>query len=259
MIVWREKVLATAVHFLVTLAFAACTAALIFLVWFPAPFATMLGGTGLFMLVVGCDLALGPLISLVIYNSRKSRRELITDYAIIGVVQIAALVYGVFILAGTRPVYVVFSLDRLEITTARDISDKELAAARDPSYARLPLTGPRFVGIRVSPADHNDALTESLNGNEEHMRPRFFVPYDALLPNIRQRAKPIEELEKRLPGSKPLLDAAMRDVSSRNPELPPALVRWLPVHHRKGFWTALINLEDGKPVAYVDFDPYGKD
>ena len=45
MIVWREKFIATAIHFLVTLALAACAAALIFLVWFPSPFATMIGGT----------------------------------------------------------------------------------------------------------------------------------------------------------------------------------------------------------------------
>ena len=61
-----------------------------------------------------CDLALGPLISLVIYNSRKARRKLIIDYTIVGVVQLAALVYGVYIVAGTRPVYVAFSTDRIE-------------------------------------------------------------------------------------------------------------------------------------------------
>jgi len=43
----------------------------------------------------------------------------------------------------------------------------------------------------------------------------------------------------------------MRDVT-----IPEARVRWLPVHHRKGFWVALIDNDDGKPVAYFDFDPY---
>jgi hypothetical protein len=251
MILWREKLLATAIHFLVTLALAACAAALIFLVWFPDPLQTMIGGTELFMLVVGCDLALGPLISLVIFNSRKSRRELITDYAIVGTVQIAALVYGVFILAGTRPVYVAFSADRLEVTTARDITDAELAAARDPTYSRLPLTGPRLVGVEVPAAEHNDALFESLKGNEEHMRPRFYVPYESKLADIRARAKTIDELAKRKPASSPLLEAALRKVA-----IPAERIRWLPVHHRKGFWTALIDIDDGKPVAYVDFDPF---
>ena len=48
MIVWREKFVATGIHFLVTLALAACAAALIFLVWYPDPFETMIGGTELF-------------------------------------------------------------------------------------------------------------------------------------------------------------------------------------------------------------------
>ncbi len=122
MIVWREKFIATAIHFLVTLALAACAAALIFLVWFPDPFAdhdrrhraVHAGRRAATSRSARC-------ISLVIYNSRKSRRKLIIDYAIVGTVQIAALVYGVFIVAGTRPAYVAFSADRLEVVTARDI------------------------------------------------------------------------------------------------------------------------------------------
>src|SRR3954470_22076859 len=153
MIVWREKIIATAIHFLVTALLAACAATLIFLVWFPRPFATMIGGTELFMLVVGCDLALGPLISLVIYNSRKSRRTLVTDYSVIGVLQLAAMIYGVYIVAGTRPVYVAFDGDRIEVVTARDVRPTELEAARDPRYRRLPLDGPRLVSVRVPAAE----------------------------------------------------------------------------------------------------------
>ena len=250
-IVWREKFIATAIHFLVTLTLAACAAALIFLVWFPAPLATMIGGTELFMLVVGCDLALGPLISLVIYNSRKSRRELVTDYTIVGAVQLAAMIYGVFILSGTRPVYISFSLDRLEVVTARDISDAELAAARKPEYAKLPLTGPRFVATEVAQADHNDALFEGLKGNDVYQRPKFYVPYESKLAEIKEHAKPVSELEKRKPASKPLIDEAMKKV-----KLPAERIQWMPVHHRKGFWTVLIDIDDGKPAAYVDFDPY---
>jgi len=251
MIVWREKFLATAIHFLVTLALAAIAAALIFLVWFPDPMQTMIGGTQLFMLVVGCDLALGPLISLVIYNSRKPRRELIMDYSIVGAIQIAALVYGVFILAGTRPVYIAFSSDRLEVVTARDVSDEELAAAKVPMYGSLPLTGPRLVAIEVPAAERNDALFEALKGNEEHLRPRFYVPYKSQLTTIRSRAKTLAALQAKHPDSKPAVDAAVRDAA-----LPEERLRWLPVRHRKGFWTALIDIETGEPVGYFPLDPY---
>jgi hypothetical protein len=251
MIAWREKFVATGFHFLVTLAFAAIAAGLVFLVWFPDPLETMIGGTELFMLVVGCDLILGPLISLVVYNSRKSRLTLVIDYSIIGAVQIAALVYGVSILAGTRPVYVVFSKDRLEVVTAREFTATELAAAHEERYRSLPFTGPRYVAIEVPAAEHNDALFQAVYGNEEHMRPRFFVPYEKQREQILARAKPLEELERRHPEKKPLLEKAIRKVT-----IPESRIRWLPVHHRKGFWTVLIDMDDAKPVAYVNFDPY---
>jgi hypothetical protein len=251
MILWREKFKATGLHFLVTLFFAACAAALIFLLWFPDDLRTMIGGTELFMLVTGCDLALGPLSSLVVYNSRKTRRELVFDYIVIGTVQLAALGYGIYILAGTRPVYIAFSGDRLEVVVARDVADAERAAAKDPQYRTLPFTGPRLIGIKVPPEEYNDALFQSLGGNEEHMRPRFYAPYAESLPQIRAHARPIAELEKAHPASKPLLDAATRDL-----KIPASRVAWLPVHHFRGFWTALIDTENGKPLAYVDFDPY---
>ena len=75
----------------------------------------MVGGTKLFELVVVCDLVLGPLISLVIYDSTKARGKLIMDYSIIGAIQLAAMIYGVYIVAGTRPVYVAFNKDRIEV------------------------------------------------------------------------------------------------------------------------------------------------
>src|SRR5262245_13571796 len=176
MINWREKFLAFGIHFLATLLLGACAAALIFLVWFPHPFETMIGGTELFVLVVGCDLALGPLLSLVIYDSRKTRRHLLFDYSVVAVIQIAALVYGVYVVAGTRPVYVAFSGDRFEVVTARDISDEELAAASDPRYRSRPLGGPRYIAIVVPAAEQQEAMFKSLDGNPEHERPKFYAP-----------------------------------------------------------------------------------
>jgi hypothetical protein len=251
MIPWREKLIATAIHFAVTAVLAGAAAALIFLVWFPAPFHTMIGGTDLFLLVVGCDLALGPLLSLVIYNSRKPRRELITDYSIVGTVQIAALIFGIYVVAGTRPVVVAFVKDRIEIATARDFTETELAAARDPQYKSLSWTGPRLVGVVVPEAERQEALFAALEGREEKARPRFYQPYEAVLPEIRNRALTLEQLVAKHPEGKTLLDAAVARAG-----LPKERLRWLPVRHRLGFWTALIDLETGRPVEYFELDPY---
>jgi hypothetical protein len=67
---WHARLIAAAIHFLVTLLIASIAATLIFFVWFPGEFAKMVGGAQLFLLVVCSDLALGPLISLVIFNKK---------------------------------------------------------------------------------------------------------------------------------------------------------------------------------------------
>jgi hypothetical protein len=146
---------------------------------------------------------------------------------------------------------VAFNKDRLEVVCARDISDAELAAAKSPEYGSLPFTGPRYVSIDVPAAEQQDAMFQSVAGNEEHMRPRFYVPYEQKLEEIRSHAKTLEDLEKLHPDAKPQLEAARAKVT-----VPPERVRWLPVHHRKGFWTVLIDTGNGMPLAWVDFDPY---
>lgn len=254
MIDWRAKVFAFCVHFIATALLGACAAALIFLVWFPHPFASMIGGTELFLLVVGCDLVLGPLLSLVVYDRRKTRRALIVDYTVIGVAQIAMMAYGVYIVAGTRPVVVAFSMDRFEIVTARDIDDQELAAARLPEFRTLSLTGPRYATVQIPKADYQDALFAALAGNEEHQRPKFYLPFAASLEQIRRRAGNVEALKKKFPQYAPALDAAVREAG-----IAPASARWLPAHHRLGFATAIIDENTGKPLSYAAVDPYGYD
>lgn len=249
-IVWRDKLLAFGVHFIATALLAAAAAALIFGIWFPSPFNEMIGGTKLFELVVGCDLALGPLISLVIFNRGKSRRELVIDYAIVGVVQVAALCYGVWVMAASRPVYVAFSKDRFEVVQAQHVRDSDLAAAA-PEYQHLPLTGPKLVAVDVPAAAQSDVLFEELAGHGGHTQPKYYVPYASQLEAIRKHAGTIAALEKFHHEAKAVLDAAV--VAAK---LPAERLGWLPVAVKGEFWTALIDVETGKPVSYAQLDPF---
>ena len=247
MIVWREKFLATAIHFLVTLTLAAIAAALIFLVWFPDPFQTMIGGTELFMLVVGCDLALGPLMSLVIYNSRKSRRAL-SDRLHRSSASCrsprwctACSSWRTRARCTSRS-----ATDRSRSSTARDINDEGARGRARSALRTLPLDGTAVRGDqgagRRSAATH---IFESMAGNEEHHAAALLRAYESQLAQIRARAKTIAELEKTASRQQ----AADRRRDARTSDVPAERIRWLPVHHRKGFWTAIIDTDNGRPVA----------
>ncbi len=250
MIVWREKLRAFAIHLAATLLLAAIAVAVIFGVWYPSPLGTLMGGTELFLLVVGCDIALGPLLSLVIYDSRKTRRHLLADYAVIGLVQLAALAYGVWVVHAARPAYIVFNADRFEIVAPVDILPAELAAA-PARYRRFSHGGPVLVGVEVPAAERQDALLQSVGGNEEHLRPKFYVPYDAVIGKVREKSAPMEALQSRHPEAAALIAGAVAESGRAAADL-----RWLPVRGRERFWTALVDGTTGRPVHYFELDPY---
>ena len=94
-------------------------------------------------------------------------------------------------------------------------------------------------------------MGKAIAGIEEHQRPRFFAPLEARLESIRAKAKPLDVLIDRKPAAREEIEAAAADSG-----VPAERLRWLPVRHMKGFWTALIDDADGKPAAWIALDPY---
>jgi hypothetical protein len=251
-ILWREKARAFAIHFLVTLTVCAGAAALVFLVWFPDPFQDMLGGTKLFEVLVACDLGLGPLTSFVIYNSRKSRRELLFDYSVIGIIQLAAFCYGLYTVANIRPAYIAYVVDRLEVVAAGELADGDLAQGAE-GYRTRPKWGPELVGIQQpsDPKEREKVTFSAFSGKDYSSLPQYYVPYEQNVPEIKKRAQPVSVLEKRHPESAPLLEGAVAKL-----QIPAEKLVWVPVKHRKGFWTVLLDPDTARPVHWLPVDPY---
>ena len=145
------------------------------------------------------DLTLGPLVTLIIANPGKPRRELARDVAVIVAVQLAALTYGAVTLWSGRPLYYTFSKDRLEFVQASDVEPGEMAIARkeNPDLAPHWYSMPRWIwaplpntdeGARVAMA----ALTGS--GPDVIQMPKYFKPWAEGLPNLRKQLKTVDQL-----------------------------------------------------------------
>jgi len=252
-VIWREKVSAAAIHLVFTSLAACVAAALIFFIWFPNPFSKMVGGTQLFLLVISCDLALGPVISLVIFNSRKKRAELIRDYMIVGILQLGALIYGVSIVADSRPAYVAFTKDRFEVVAAAELDDNDLREAMEDVFKSRSWTGPLLVGVQfpVDIKERNELLFSAVAGKDAQLMPKYYRPYESMVTTVKNKAQPISILIASHKKSEKAVDAAVKDL-----DIPAEKLGWLPVRHRFGFWTVLIDMDTGYPVKYLPIDPY---
>ncbi|HET9579166.1 MAG TPA: hypothetical protein VFP44_15145, partial [Usitatibacter sp.] len=138
---WR----AGATHLALSLLVATVAFALAFEVWYPGALFAQAGGLQLSAVVAGVDVTLGPLLTTIVFKPGK--KGLRFDLTVIGVLQAVALAYGLSVIFEARPAYIAFVKDRFELVRASEIPDKELAAGG--AYARLPLAGPQYVGVKM--------------------------------------------------------------------------------------------------------------
>lgn len=204
---WR----ASGIHLALSAAIAAVAFALMLLVWYPSPLFVAAGGSELLLLLVGIDVIVGPLITLLIFKPGK--KGLKFDLFAIGAVQLAALVYGVSIVFLARPAFVVFVKDRFEVVTAIELSEAHLAEAKHPQFRRVPILGPvwAYGNFPADPAERRRLIQLTLGAGKDLQHfPRYFGPYEEGLPDILARAQPVERVRATDPKASAALDAWLR-------------------------------------------------
>lgn len=240
-------------HFGASVLVAIAVATLVFTVWFPYPYRQLAGGTELFFLVMGVDLVCGPLLTFVLYNPAKPKRELMMDLSIVVVLQLAALAYGIWTVHTARPLYLVHEFDRFKVIALADVDGAELLKL--PETLQSPLfKGPQTVGLReASKEEREKVMFESVQGGRDYgERPGFYATYDGS--KAYQKAHPLADFVKKHPNrqddvNKLLADAHVADVADAVKQW-----RYLPIIARKD-WVAVLNPQ-GAIVGYVEGDGF---
>jgi hypothetical protein len=248
----KAKLFAALIHFTVTAIVIGVAAWLVFYLWFPEPYSTLLGGTKLFLLIVVCDLVLGPVLTLVIYSPSKRKTILLFDYSVVGGLQIASLAFGLYVTAQTRPVVASFTVDRFDIVSAAEISDAELEKAQAP-YNKHSWSGPIVVWAKQpdDPVVLSKITIEAIEtGVDLQHRPSYYQPYGDAHALVVSKSRSLSDLPNKSPELKAAIDEHLLK-TSRKAET----IRWLPVKHKRGFATALIDAKQGTLFTYLPFDP----
>lgn len=235
-------------HLLISLAVAAAVAWLVFALWYPAPFWQLAGGQELFLLIISIDVVCGPLLTLIVYNPRKPRAELVRDLGLVVLIQLAALGYGLSSLWQARPLYLAFEGDRFRVVSAPDVLEGESALQPPRSLMQA---GPALTGVSLlQPGDpgHLQSLEMAMNGIHPAFRPSRWVSYEQQRALVVQRARPAAQLAQQHGATgRELLDGVARSAG-----LPVERLGYLPlVARHRDDWSLIIDLETARPVGHV--------
>ena len=245
----QRRLLAALVHLGASVLMASFVALLVFLVWYPYPYREVSGGRELFFLVISVDVVLGPLLTLAVFNIRKPRKELRRDIAIVALLQLAGLSYGLWTVQLARPVHLVFEIDRFRVVHRVDVPP-ELESKTPPGIRVAPWGGPTPLSTRPfrDGKEKMEFTLAALGGVQLGARPDLWEPYAAGKDRILAASRPAAELKKRFAKQAALVDEAIRRSGRQTGE-----VFYLPMIARKAEgWTVLI---DGRTADILGFLP----
>lgn len=236
---------AAGIHLAASALIGASVLALMFGLWYRPPFFEAAGGGGLIVVLIGVDVVLGPLLTLIVFNPAK--KSLRFDLATIVFFQIAALIYGLSVMFSARPAYLVYTKDQFDLIAANEVDEASLAKARTP-FDAVPLTGPRLAAVRYpqDPNEKNKLVQGVLSGVDISQLPEYFIPFEDVEPVVAMRGHTLAELKKKDPAAAPGIDAAVMAAGRSEADL-----AYLPVKAR----TTVVALVDAKTGAFVDLVP----
>jgi hypothetical protein len=139
-----SRITATAIRSAISLVILGILAAIIALVWYPGLFFMADGGWQGLRLVVLVELVMGPVLTFVVFKSGKP--GLRSDLVAIGLLQVAALCGGIYVVASERPIAVVF-VDGGFFTVSR--GDFEDAGIAVPDLSKFPGAYPKWLAVDI--------------------------------------------------------------------------------------------------------------
>ncbi|MCH7314054.1 TfpX/TfpZ family type IV pilin accessory protein [Acinetobacter sp. ANC 3882] len=233
-------------HLSISIVLALVIIFIIFFIWYPAPLASAVGVTHIFVILLAVDVTIGPLLGLMVY--KKNKRKLKFDLTIIVLIQSIALGYGVYSIAQGRPAWLAYNVDRFELVRNNEIL-RELIAQASPQYQQPSWLKPQFVGVEFA-KDKNirgdEMFAEVLGGISIAQKPERYVPLDKVKSQIQQRAQSLDLLIQ-------FNDKALvQNTLSKYPQA----TGFVPLKANAVDMTVLINREKGEVVKIVDLRPW---
>ena len=233
-------------HFAISILVACCAALLVFLLWYPAPLNRAVGVTHIFLMMLAIDMVFGPFFTWLVY--KEGKKSLKFDLTVIILIQIVALVFGMYKIFDGRPAWIVFNVDRFELVKNNDIviQDKNQVTKefRQPDYLRPKFVATAFAKDADTRAE--DMMIELTGGISIAQRPERYVELKQAKGQIQQRAQDLKQLKQFNQSSQ------VESILQKYPQAD----AWLPLKANAVDMVVLIDKEKAEVIKIVDLRPW---
>lgn len=243
----KFRLKAACIHLLISALVALIGIGLVFWVWHPDPLQKAVGVTHIFLMMLGIDVVLGPLLTLLVASS-KEKKTLKFDLSVIAAVQLAAYLYGMHSIAVSRPVYIAFDKLRFEVVQADSVvraTDKTIL----PEYQSNPLFAPQWVSVRPykdAAEQSRRTMLELQEGVSPSMMADLYQPLNDGWDGMLERKHRLDELNQYNPAEQVAKELAAY----------PQADSYLPMKAPSEDMAVLLDSEQKQVLGIVDLRPW---
>ncbi len=241
---------ASAIHMLISAGVVITIFAVIFFVWYPGVTFYIAGAFSIIVILVGVDLVLGPLLTLIVYKHDKPSLKF--DLAVIALVQLCALVYGAQTLYQQRPYYMVFAFDRFEMMPKKYI-DEELIRYDELKSKPFAEIIPVFARRPEDPDEFQKFLTSQIEEGKPDLeqRPEYWEPYSAGFDRIVEKIRPLSELKAQSDRDKRRVQRAKEEYGSSHSRL-----GFVPIGTLDEDIGMIMDMDTAEPLDIIKVNPW---
>lgn len=225
-------------------------AGLILFAWYPGSLLQFQESGKFALLLILTAVFIGPALTWLVY--KKDKRGLVFDLIVIVLVQLAAFSWGTFSLYQSRPFFMVYTVDRFEVMSVRDI---DMTTITDPQFLDKPLAGPLmlYANMPKDQAGFQKLLQEVMFEGKPDLqfRPEFWSPYADRQKLALQSSRPLAQLRDARPASVKIIDNLIQNNGSDINQL-----SFLPALINDGQFAVILDSDSGEIVGSLKIDPW---
>lgn len=245
-----DKIKAASLHLFFSAIIIGAFLLIVYFVWYPYPLYITEGLSQITIILLGVDLVLGPIMTLILF--KKGKKYLLFDIAIVITIQLSAFLYGAYTIANGRPVYIVFATDAFKTVSPAMI---DISTLNDKNLQYSLFSKPIYV-YASAPEDvekRNELMWSVLSGGKDvEQLPHYYQNYENTLTSVRNKSGSYgyeKQIQQNLELRKQM--AALKSLHKINDNR----IGLFPFFGNKKDAIALIDLNNGRIIDYLDAMP----
>lgn len=210
--------------------------AVVFYIWYPTPLAYAEGVIHIFFMLLVIDVIIGPALGWIVYKEGKNTLKI--DLFIVIFIQILAMIYGMYSIFQSRPVWIVQNGGIFQLVRANAILPEDQTTAKQ-QYKKNGWLSPQWVAIDNNHPKYNYY-------GEQTLIPNLYTDLNFAKSRIQNYARPFTSLK----------EFNSEQEIEKNLDNYPEADSWMPLRTTGIGLVVLVNREQGEIIKVVNLRPW---